>query len=169
MINMFNHHIKMIRAYVIGASEKKRAGLFKECKLDLEKAKSEIKAMEKSIIEMDSTWGEAIMSLLPKIAISALAFVITQGLSYIIKQDDKQIGTIAQVVSGAVTTGATAIAAIKVIKDYRKQIKRGSDAKNALNQYKNFILNACEKTLKFIDKEIKYVDVITQSDERYNK
>ena len=50
MIEMYNHHIQMIRAYVNAASEKKSAGLLKECKLDLEKAKAEIMKEEKFFI-----------------------------------------------------------------------------------------------------------------------
>lgn len=177
MIDMYNNHIKMVRAYTNSAISKKRAGLYKECKLELNKALKEIEVMEKSIREMDSTTIESAISILHKVVNHALLFVVLQGLNNLLirNTDNDYLGLVKPIVKFntiiniATTTAGVAIDAIKSVKEVRRELKKGADMKNALNQYRNNILTSCNKTKKFIQTEIKYVSTIIESDERYNK
>lgn len=177
MIDMYNNHIKMVRAYTDSAITKKKAGLFKESKLDLEKALKEIEAMEKSIRSMDSSVVESAVTILHKVAVHGLMFAVWHGLNRLMKREaifnDDEVGLkitkISTILNIATTTARVAIDAIKSVKETRRELEKGADIKNALNQYKNYILTACDKSKKFIQTEIKYISTIIESDERYDK
>ena len=167
MISMYKHHIKIIRKYTESALKKKRDHLYKECKLDLEKAATEIDIMENNIRKMDSNMIETVKSFFPTVANYALGFVVNYVMyNNLKKYIGKNIANKITINNAIWIAGDAALTAIKAVTDCYKEINKGSDVKNALNQYKNSIIKACEKTRKFINTEIKHIDVILKSNKK---
>lgn len=169
MSKVYADHYIIINKYIKSAKEKKKSGLFKECRADLIKAKSEIKLMENDIRNMNSTMFESIMSIAFKYIIAGLMDAITYGIIHIGEKHTENINNIKNsrkiinIINIVGVSASAVIDSIRVTVNYRKQIKKGSDKANALNQYKNYILNSCERTMKYIDNEIKFIDMIIES------
>ena len=193
MMDMYKHHWKMIKTYMKSAKKKKKGKLYKQCREDLQKALMEVEAMEKTVREMESTMGEAIGSIISQYVAMAMITVLIEGYRIICmnyvgselsiedlanawkkvsKKENEETTIVRGVNKGwaalnvlTVVAGAL-VQTIKILLNYRKEKKNGAKSADALNQYKNTILKACEQSKKFISTEIKLVQTVIDSDER---